>query len=384
MEMEDEKNVETDSADGDDLTAEENFGEDQYEITVGDIDSGELEFDVVDDEDEDRDNAIEEELEKENEEEEEVELAVSDSGDLDFDVVDDEDVEAKKVDEEVDVNEALDFENDDAELDNLPPLEESDLEDLDFDVATDEANDEEVENLDAELDDLPPLEESELEDIDLVEPLDYTADFAETASQDELFDKFDEDDLSPFSFAGKQLVIFDTAKEQAELLKKYLSERTGMEVECVGKKENLWRFLKIDPLDLIIMETGTEGNSDAMELMQQTKDQFPEVHFICLSGPVSLERRLQFLNAGALDYLTRPLHLSTIAQSILVQFSRTDIYDIEEDFTDLVADAHDIPEEEPIIDTTETKTREKTGSSAKRSDVDLNLADEIDLIDEDF
>ena len=91
--MEDEKNVETDSADGDDLTAEENLGEDQYEITVGDIDSGELEFDVVDDEDEDRDNAIEEELEKENEEEEEVELAVSDSGDLDldFDVVDDED-----------------------------------------------------------------------------------------------------------------------------------------------------------------------------------------------------------------------------------------------------------------------------------------------------
>jgi DNA-binding response OmpR family regulator len=345
MEMEDDKNAETNSADADDLTAEENLGEDQYEITVGDIDSGELEFDVVDDEQEDGDNAKDEELEAK----EEVELAVSASGDLDFDVVDDEDVEAKKVDEEVDVDEALDFENDDAELDNLPPLEESDLEDL-----------------------------------DLVEPLDDSIDFAETVSQDELFDKFDDDDLSPFSFAGKQLVIFDTAKEQAELLKKYLSERTGMEIECVRKKENLWRFLKIDPLDLIIMETGTEGNSDAMELMQQTKDQFPEVHFICLSGPVSLERRLQFLNAGALDYLTRPLHLSTIAQSILVQFSRTDIYDIEEDFTDLDTEAHDIPEEEPIIDATETKTREKTGSSFKRSDDDLNLADEIDLIDEDF
>jgi len=108
------------------------------------------------------------------------------------------------------------------------------------------------------------------------------------------------------------------------------------------------------------------------------------VHFICLSGPVSLERRLQFLNAGALDYLTRPLHLSTIAQSILVQFSRTDIYDIEEDFVDLDADAHDIPVEEPIIEATETKTERKKGSSAKRSDDDLNLADEIDLIDEDF
>jgi len=359
MEMEDEKNVETDSADGDDLTAEENFGEDQYEITVGDIDSGELEFDVVDDEDEDRDNAIEEELEKENEEEEEVELAVSDSGDLDldFDVVDyeEENIDVKEMNEEENVeakeeerNEALDFENDDAELDDLPPLEESDLLNLDIE-----------------------------------EPLD-NVDFGEVAQQDDFFDKFTEDELSPLNFAGKQIVIFYTNKEQAELLKRYLSDRTGMEVECIGKKENLWRFLKIDSLDLIILETGTDGNTDAMKLMQQTKDQFPEVHFICLSGPVSLERRLQFLNAGALDYLTRPLHLSTIAQSILVQFSRTDIYDVDDDFADLDTEAHDIPEEEPIIEATEPKPGKKSSNPSKQPDDELNLADEIDLIDEDF
>ena len=97
-----------------------------------------------------------------------------------------------------------------------------------------------------------------------------------------------------------------------------------------------------------------------------------------------MERRLQFLNAGALDYLTRPLHLSTIAQSILVQFSRTEIYDIDDDFTDLVADAHDIPEEEPIIDTTEPKPVKKSNSPSKQSDDNLKLAEEIDLIDEDF
>jgi DNA-binding response OmpR family regulator len=157
-----------------------------------------------------------------------------------------------------------------------------------------------------------------------------------------------------------------------------------MEVECVGKKENLWRFLKIDPLDLIILETGTEGNSDAMELIQQTKDQFPEVHFICISGPVSLERRLQFLNAGAMDYLTRPLHLSTIAQSILVQFSRADIYDIDDDVGDLDTESSEIPEEAPIIAETEPTPGNNSGSSAKQTDDDLNFADEIDLIDEDF
>ena len=336
MEMENEKNAETNSATDDNLNEEKNLSEDQYEITVGDIDSGDLEFDVVDDEGEVVDNEKDEEqLEKE--------ITTSDSGDLDFDVVDDE----KDADED-DVEENLDYEND--------------------------AN---------ALDDLPPLEESDLLNLDIEEPLD-NVDFGETAQQDDFFDKFTEDELSPLNFAGKQIVIFYTNKEQAELLKSYLSERIGMKVECISKKENLWRYLKIDSLDLIILETGTDGNTDAMKLMQQTKDQFPEVHFICLSGPVSLERRLQFINAGALDYLTRPLHLSTIAQSILVLFSRTDIYDIEEDFEDFESEPHDIPEEEPIVDSAEDIPDKKSGSSAKRVDDDLNLADEIDLIDEDF
>ena len=336
MEMENEKNAETNSVTDDNLTEEKNLSEDQYEITVGDIDSGDLEFDVVDDEGEVVDN-------EKDEEQLEEEITTSDSGDLDFDVVDDE-----KDEYEDDVEENLDYEND--------------------------AN---------ALDDLPPLEESDLLNLDIEEPLD-NVDFGEVAQQDDFFDKFTEDELSPLNFAGKQIVIFYTNKEQAELLKRYLSDRTGMEVECIGKKENLWRFLKIDSLDLIILETGTDGNTDAMKLMQQTKDQFPEVAFICLSGPVSLERRLQFLNAGALDYLTRPLHLSTIAQSVLVQFSRTDIYDIDEDFADLDSEAYDIPEEKPLIDAAETKTGKKTDSSAKPSDDDMNLADEIDLIDEDF
>jgi CheY-like chemotaxis protein len=336
MEMENEKNAETNSATDDNLTEEKNLSEDQYEITVGDIDSGDLEFDVVDDEGEVVDN-------EKNEEQLEEEITTSDSGDLDFDVVDDE-----KDEYEDDVEENLDYKND--------------------------AN---------ALDDLPPLEESDLLNLDIEEPLD-NVDFGETAQQDDFFDKFTEDELSPLNFAGKQIVIFYTNKEQAELLKRYLSDRTGMEVECIGKKENLWRYLKIDSLDLIILETGTDGNTDAMKLMQQTKDQFPEVHFICLSGPVSLERRLQFINAGALDYLTRPLHLSTIAQSILVLFSRTDIYDIEEDFEDFESEPHDIPEEEPIVDSAEDIPDKKSGSSAKRVDDELDLADEIDLIDEDF
>ena len=351
MGMEDEKTTGTNSADGDALSEDENLSEEQYEITVGDIDSGDLDFDVDDDDEDGEDQKDKEQVVGEFTESD---SDILDLDVLDFDLVDDgEDENADKLEkEDENENEVLDFENDEEEDDD-------------------------------ELDNLPPLEESDLLNIDIEEPLD-NGDFGEVAHQDDFFDKFTEDELSPLNFAGKQIVIFYTNKEQAELLKRYLSDRTGMEVECIGKKENLWRFLKIDSLDLIILETGTDGNTDAMKLMQQTKDQFPEVHFICLSGPVSLERRLQFINAGALDYLTRPLHLSTIAQSILLQFSRTDIYDIEEDFEELESEPHDIPEEEPIVDSAETKPGKKSSNPSKQPDDELNLADEIDLIDEDF
>jgi DNA-binding response OmpR family regulator len=330
MEMEDEKNAETNSATDDSFSEEVNLSEDENEITVEGDDLGDFDFDVISDEDEDV--------------EEQGGIAESDLTDLDFDVVTEEDEDELEEDNE---DAELDFEKDD-ELDNLPPLEESDL-----------------------------------LNIDLEEPFESPDDFAETAQQDDFLHKFDDDDLSPLSYAGKQLVIFDMVNEQAELLKKYLGERTGMEVECVSKKENLWRFLKIDPLDLIILETDSAENSDALELMQQTKDQFPEVHFICISGPVSLERRLQFLNAGALDYLMRPLHLSTIAQSILVQFSHTDIYD-DEDFADLESQSQDIPLEESIIDSTETLAEINSGGIDSLPDEDSKLPKEIDLLDEDF
>jgi len=117
--------------------------------------------------------------------------------------------------------------------------------------------------------------------------------------------------------------------------------------------------------------------------MQQTKDQFPEVRFICISGPVSLERRLQFLNAGALDYLTRPIHLSTIAQSILVHLSRTDFYENEGDSLD-ISMADDIPEEENLVESPEFYHDEDLSSTEGLQEDDLILGEEIDLVDEDF
>ena len=266
-------------------------------------------------------------------------------------------------------------------------LEDDDLIEL-LDLDEKEEYDEE-ENIDAHIEaaeivELPGLEEVDLEHFEDDELNDETVATEDSILEEDFLHKFTEDDLSPLSFARTQVVIFAVEKVQAELLQRYLSERAGMEVDCVTKRQNLWRLLKMDPMDLVIFETGSIENSDALEVMQQTKDQFPKVHFICISGPVSLERRLQFLNAGALDYFTRPIHLSTIAQSILVHLSRTDAYENEEEFVDLDSVADDIPVEETLVEFTDTYHDEDLSGTEGLQIDDLILGDEVDLVDEDF
>ena len=266
---------------------------------------------------------------------------------------------------------------------------EIDLEDDDLTELLGLEEEEEEENIDAHIEaaeivELPELEEVDLEHFEDDELNDETFATEDSILEEDFLHKFTEDDLSPLSFARTQVVIFAVEKVQAELLQRYLSERAGMEVDCVSKRQNLWRLLKLDPMDLVIFETGSVENSDALEVMQQTKDQFPEVHFICISGPVSLERRLQFLNAGALDYLTRPVHLSTVAQSVLVQLSRTDTYENEEEFVDLDSVAEDIPVEEILVDSADTYHDEDLSGTEGLQEDDLILGDEIDLVDEDF
>ncbi len=266
---------------------------------------------------------------------------------------------------------------------------EIDLEDDDLTELLGLEEEEEEENIDAHIEaaeivELPELEEVDLEHFEDDELNDETVATEDSILEEDFLHKFTEDDLSPLSFARTQVVIFAVEKKQAELLQRYLIERAGMEVDCVSKRQNLWRLLKLDPMDLVIFETGSVENSDALEVMQQTKDQFPEVHLICISGPVSLERRLQFLNAGALDYLTRPVHLSTVAQSVLVHLSRTDTYENEEEFVDLDSVADDIPVEETLVDSADTYHDEDLSGTEGLQEDDLILGDEIDLVDEDF
>ena len=228
---------------------------------------------------------------------------------------------------------------------------------------------------DEELEDLSPLDEDELSLItDAPDEPSASLSKGETLPLPE----FSEGDLTPMQFQSKQLIILGGRKEQADLLKQYLEERLGIVVEFVTKKQNLWRLMKLDTIDMILMEWDLADENDPLETLEQTKDQFPETQIIALSGPLALEHRLQAINSGADSFLTRPVHLSAIAQSILLSLSKNDGGEETLSATGAAMPALGVANElEPIGD-------DDLNTPVDLIDDDLNLSEELDLIDEEF
>ena len=228
---------------------------------------------------------------------------------------------------------------------------------------------------DEELEDLSPLDEDELSLITDA-PDEQSASFSKGEALP--LPEFSEGDLTPMQFQSKQLIILGGRKEQADLLKQYLEERLGIVVEYVTKKQNLWRLMKLDTIDMILMEWDLADENDPLETLEQTKDQFPETQIIALSGPLALEHRLQAINSGADSFLTRPVHLSAIAQSILLSLSKIDGDDETLSATGAAMPALGVANElEPIGD-------DDLNTPVDLLDDDLNLSEELDLIDEEF
>ncbi len=187
-----------------------------------------------------------------------------------------------------------------------------------------------------------------------------------------LVTEFAPGDLSPMAYAGKIVMIMSEQEEQAGTLKRYLTERCGFESEVMSKKHSLWRMMKLDPVDVTIMEWYSHDPQESIDAMLQTKEQFPETSVIFLGGSVSLETRLHAINQGATDFLTQPVSLASVAQSVLKTLAQEQAPGLQE--TDAVA---------ATIAATPLFSEEELSENDLLEE-DFDLGDELELIDEDF
>lgn len=163
-------------------------------------------------------------------------------------------------------------------------------------------------------------------------------DFEEELSDEETMQALEDDDdldlelpeddipqiehqLTAMGFSGRQVAILaDSSSPHTPQISQYLTERNGLEAVTLGKPTNLWPMLRENAIDLLLMNQTTSNESEYEDVLNQMAHEFPNIPVIILGPPVSLDQRLLTLNHGASDFLTRPVHLSAVSQSILKQF----------------------------------------------------------------
>jgi ActR/RegA family two-component response regulator len=132
---------------------------------------------------------------------------------------------------------------------------------------------------------------------------------------------FSDAELHSQTYAGSQVaLVTERDSPHNDMIMQYLSERTGFKMSLIDKQGNLWPMLRENSLDLVLLNQSTSNEDEILGVIQRLGEEHPDISFIVFAGPISLDDRLHLLSLGAIDVITRPTHLSTIAQSILQTF----------------------------------------------------------------
>lgn len=109
-------------------------------------------------------------------------------------------------------------------------------------------------------------------------------------------------------------LLVDNDMELLESLRPGL-ERRHMTVEIAGGGEESLESLTRFRADIAVVNIGMPG-LDGMRLLKLIKETYPAVHVILTTGHPSAETAMEGIQAGAAEYLTKPLEMDTLVETI--------------------------------------------------------------------
>ncbi len=114
-----------------------------------------------------------------------------------------------------------------------------------------------------------------------------------------------------------RILIVDDDRFFTKVLKIILTGET-FEVHCAASLNEARALLRQTTFDLIISDMRIPDGNDGLMLLQQLRDEKNQIPFIMLTGYGEVDNYMQAMNAGASDYLNKPVH----AEELLVVIER--------------------------------------------------------------
>ena len=114
------------------------------------------------------------------------------------------------------------------------------------------------------------------------------------------------------------LVVEDEQSLREDITKKL--QHSGYEVDACGDGETASEYLAVEYYDLILLDLNLP-KIDGMTLLRNFRKENQETPVLILSARNEIDDKVDGLDAGANDYLSKPFHLAEHADSLFSRMS---------------------------------------------------------------
>jgi DNA-binding NtrC family response regulator len=112
----------------------------------------------------------------------------------------------------------------------------------------------------------------------------------------------------------EKVLLVDDEEEFVETLAERMRNR-GMDVETSNSGSAALDLIDDDSYDVVVLDLKMPG-MDGLEALERIKKRRPEIQVVLLTGHATVEKGVEAMKRGALEFLEKPIDLSKLSEVI--------------------------------------------------------------------
>jgi DNA-binding NtrC family response regulator len=112
----------------------------------------------------------------------------------------------------------------------------------------------------------------------------------------------------------ERVLLVDDEEEFVETLAERMRNR-GMEVATSNSGGDALELIEAEPYDVVVLDLQMPG-MDGIEALAKIKRRQPDIQVVLLTGHATVEKGVEAMKKGALEFLEKPIDLSKLAEVI--------------------------------------------------------------------
>lgn len=113
---------------------------------------------------------------------------------------------------------------------------------------------------------------------------------------------------------SEKVLLVDDEEEFVETLAERMRTR-GMDVSTSGSGVDALQLVEDEDFDVVVLDLKMPG-IDGLDALKRIKRRRPEIQVVLLTGYATVEKGVEAIKEGALEFLEKPVDLASLTEAI--------------------------------------------------------------------